>query len=97
MIDPRDIRRRGEEHLKLRVPDRALQRQQTRLKCAEPIGVKIDMLGFVLQDQRASFVEHRIARARLQESIVRSPDYFSYNEQLNFEFESKPMPHQSEE
>ena len=48
MIDPGDLRGDGKKDLKLQVPSCAFNRKQARLKFAEPIGVKLDVLCFIL-------------------------------------------------
>ncbi len=62
MVDPGDVGRRRKEQLELPVPNRAFHGQQPRLKVAEPIGVKINMLRFVTQKERARFLQDRVAR-----------------------------------
>ena len=91
MIDPRYLHGRGEEHLELRLPHRALHRQESRLKIAQPIGMKTNMLGFVLENERASLFQHRIARPRLQQPVIGCADKFCDNQKLNFKFESEGM------
>src|ERR1700682_1243037 len=74
MIDPCDVSGGGEECLELRVPNRPFQRQESSLKIAEPIGVKIDMLCFILEKERARLFQNRIARSRFQQPVIGGPD-----------------------
>lgn len=97
VINPRDLRRCAEQKLELQTPSRSLDRQQLRLKGAEPIGVKIDVARFVLKNQVAHFLKSRIARAKAQESIVCGAHQFRGDEQLNFKFESERVPDESKQ
>jgi hypothetical protein len=63
MIDPGDLRGGGEQDLELKSPGRAFNRKEARLKFAKPIGVKVDVLSFILQDERARFFQNGISRA----------------------------------
>src|SRR5438132_489818 len=97
MVHPRHVRSRGKQDLKLCTPAGTFQGQESRLKMAEPIGMKINVLCFVFQDERARFFQHWIARPCLQQTVIGGAEQFCDDEKLNFKFESERVPDQAEE
>lgn len=66
------------------------------MKIAQPIGVKIDVLRFIFQDERANFFEHAIAGLPVEQTIVSRPHELGDDEDLNFKLEAERTPGQSE-
>src|SRR5437588_1785183 len=97
MINPCHLSGRSEERLELRIPNRALQWQKARLKIAKPIGMKIHVARFILQNKSAGIVQNWIARSRLKQTVISRPNQLRDDEQLNFKFESKRVPHEPKE
>src|SRR5436190_22438917 len=62
MIHPGHLGRHAKQDLELCAPQLTLEREQPPLEIAQPIGVEIDVPGFVTQDPIASLFEHRVAR-----------------------------------
>ena len=94
MIDPGHVGCGAKERLELRIPKRALERQKPGLKIAEPIGVKIDVASFILQNERAGFLQHRITRPPMEQPIIGSSDQLCDDEKLNLELESERVTDQ---
>jgi hypothetical protein len=97
MINPCDLRGCFEQNLKLQIPSCALNRKQSRLKIAQPVGVKINMLRFVFQNECANFLEHAIVRLPVKQTIVGRSDQLGDDEDLNFKFETERAPGQPED
>ena len=92
MIDPGNVCSGGEQDLKLESPARAFNRKEARLEFAEPIGVKVDVLRFILKDERARFFQNGISRPCMKQPVICGADQLSDDEKLNFKFESEGAP-----
>jgi hypothetical protein len=68
MIEPCNYRSHREEQLKLEIPNFPFKEQQAGLKVTKPISVETNMPRFIFQNHAACFVQHRVARASVQQA-----------------------------
>ena len=66
------------------------------MKIAQPIGVKIDVLRFIFQNELANFFQHVIASLPVKQTIVSRSNKLGDDEHLNFKFKTERTPGQPE-
>ena len=89
MIHPGHLCGHAKQDLKLCAPSRALEREQSPLEIAQPIGVEIDVPRFVAQDAITSLFEHGIVRTPVQQTIVGCPNQLRDHEHLQLKVQTE--------